>query len=670
MAERLRVRFLTVIWGARYVQEFARVSVPSYLTPGNLPFVASETDLEILIMTSKDSQSTFEEEPAFARLRELCPVRYILIDDLITTGVYGVTLTLAYARGIRDSGERQTDTHFIFMNSDFILAEGSLRTLIGKFQEGDRCIMAPSLRANSEAVLPKLAELVAEDGTLSMQPREMVRLAFDNLHPTVVAKTVTQEFITCHTHNQIYWQVDDSTLLARHHLIFMLGIKPEVPMEPANSYCDYGFVPELVPSGQFTVLDDSDAFFMLELQPSQQEANLLACGKWDQAKIAGGLSVWTTREHRRFAEIDIIFHSSDLPGTVDAARARFAAFITELHRSLRQPPVDHVDHYYWVSGVQAWLSLRSADGLEAPPLPPELAMTQRKGNWLLRGIHRLIDRGRKSGATEGDGAQRILGAPLWHYRWLDALLVQRWVSMIGRQSPGRNLLICDRTSSLRQSLPQLVPCDVLVGVDRLAIGRAEWPTCSDIGDGRYDNLILHVHRARVRQTRKVIEYAETHVKPDGTIAIYIDHPNGELEGGDFSSELPQYVDEVLPTSWLGQHLEAVFAGGRRKRRLRRAERLLARYFRPISTRKVPHMLAAFALWPGVAMLTALNNYRSRHLSSTCPPCCSSALLVLTQLRRATRPDAPRQTDSGAGTGVATPPLGSVRDPVPLASGGG
>src|SRR5579872_233643 len=364
MAERLRVRFLTVIWGARYVQEFARVSVPSYLTPGNLPFVASETDLEILILTSTDSRSTFDEEPAFARLRELCPVRYILIDDLITTGVYGVTLTLAYARGIRDSGERQTDTHFIFMNSDFILSEGSLKTLIGKFREGDRCIMAPSLRATSEAVLPKLVDLVAEDGTLSMQPRDMVRLAFDNLHPTVVAKTVTQEFITCRTYNQIYWQVDDSTLLARYHLIFMLGIRPEVPMEPVNSYCDYGFVPELVPSGQFSILNDSDTFFMLELQPAQQEANLLVCGKWDQARVAASLSIWTTREHRRFADIDVIFHSSDLPSTLDAARAQFAAFTSELHRNMRQPPVDHVGHYYWVSGVQAWLSLMSADGLE------------------------------------------------------------------------------------------------------------------------------------------------------------------------------------------------------------------------------------------------------------------------------------------------------------------
>jgi len=37
MVERRRVRFLTVIWGARYVEEFCLVTLPSFLAPGNLP---------------------------------------------------------------------------------------------------------------------------------------------------------------------------------------------------------------------------------------------------------------------------------------------------------------------------------------------------------------------------------------------------------------------------------------------------------------------------------------------------------------------------------------------------------------------------------------------------------------------------------------------------------
>ena len=229
MAERLKVKFLTTVWGPRYIEEFARVSLPSYLAAGNLPYIAAETDLEIVIMTSRDSVQQFYEISIFNRLRELCPVRYIFIDDLITTGSYGVTLTLAYARGILDSGEEQTNTNFVFMNSDFVLADGSLRTLVCKLKNGERCVMAPSLRAVSEATLPELLKAVDQiSATLSKPPRELVRLAFHNLHPTVIGKTVTQNLFTCETHNQIYWQVNESTLLARYHLLFMLAIRPEV----------------------------------------------------------------------------------------------------------------------------------------------------------------------------------------------------------------------------------------------------------------------------------------------------------------------------------------------------------------------------------------------------------------------------------------------------------
>ena len=339
MTDRLKVRFLTVIWGTRYIEEFARVSLPSYLAAGNLPFMAAETDLEIVVMTSTESRDKFEERDYLDKLKALCPVRFILIDDLITNGNYGVTLTLAYARGIRDSGPEQTNTHFVFMNSDFVLADGSLRTLVAKLREGHHAIMAPSLRACSEVVVPALIDAVDQvDHTLTMSPRSMVQLAFDNLHATVIGKTITQDFITCTTHNQIYWQVDKNTLLGRYHLIFMLAIKPEVPMGLVNSYCDYGFIPELVPSGDFSIIDDSDGFFMLEIQSAEQEKGYLRCGHTPPEKIADELSAWTTREHRRFAEVDVVFRSGDLPAGLQQVRADAAGFISGLHQRMGRRP--------------------------------------------------------------------------------------------------------------------------------------------------------------------------------------------------------------------------------------------------------------------------------------------------------------------------------------------
>lgn len=653
MGEKLKVKFLTVIWGARYIEEFAQVSLPSYLAPGNLPFVARETDLEIVIMTSEESQRKFDEAPIFNKLNALCPVRFIYIDDLITTGNYGVTLTLAYARGIRDSGTDQTNTHFIFMNSDFVLANGSLATLVGELKKGHTCIMAPSLRACTETTLPLLHEAVDQvTHTLTMAPREMVKLTFENLHPTVTAKTVTQEFITCTTHNQIYWQVDQNTLLARYHLIFMLAIKPEVPLPLINSYCDYGFVPETVPSGKFTILGDSDEFFMLEIQSEAQENYMLYCGTARPKQIANQLSQWTTREHRRFAEHDVVFHAGDVPAALTNARHQLAAYMSLLRQYMKKP-LTHLHHFYWTSGVQAWALLKFGADTADIQYPPELS---RDLSWRHSGERRHYDKDAATvprvGFIRGRGIYELykifykirgifyniylelLGrvrrragvlpsVPIWNYLWLDSQLLLSWISSIKRGSAGRNLLICEETSPLPHSLGKLIALDVEVEFD---------PADSkNIGnEPYYDNILIHVYRANVRRTREKFEAARKVLTPGGTVSIFIQHLNGEFDGSNFTWELAQYVNAVLAADWIGYRVTARFAGGLLKRRLRRAERRLLQYLIPTSSARVPLLLASVALWPIVAMLTVFNNLRLRSQSNFCPAYCSSALLSITR----------------------------------------
>ncbi|MGQ0812729.1 MAG: hypothetical protein ACT4OO_16095 [Nitrospiraceae bacterium] len=641
MSGKPKVKFLTVTWGERYIEEFARVSLPSFLASGNLPFLAQSTDLEVLIMTSEKSPRTFRREPAFEALEAICRVRFIFIDDLITTGNYGVTLTLAYARGIRDSGSQQTNTYFVFMNSDFVLADGSLRTLAAKIAEGHSCIMAPSLRACSETVLPLLIKSV-DRGTkrLAIPAREMVQLAFDNLHPTVIGKAVTQDFVSCTTHNQIYWQVDPTTLIARYHLVFMLAIKPERPMPPVNSYCDYGFVPELVPSGRFIVLDDSDDFFMLELQAAHQEKQYLYCGRSSINEIARELSGWTTREHRRFAQFDLVFHSDDLPSNLEAARKQAADFMSELHRLTTNPPLSHVGHFYWVFGVQSWLTLKRADGdemanpppeLEFPPGPPEMGSLIAASSNVRRAYLRMLGYLRRLAGAKPD-------VPIWHHSWLDSRLVLNWIASIRQRPHQRNLLVCSPYSWLARSLREKAHFDV-IHVHSL-LTEYEWSNGIDDQpvQKQYDNVLCHVYRINVRQTRRILERLTPLLDHDAVMGVYIEHEDSETDASNFSVELAQYVHEVLPAGWTGFRIRTNFAGGFLKRRLRLMERRLFRYLWPITWKKAFVLPFLALLWPIVAGLRAIHHWRLRNGYTSCPQFCSSALLCLS------RPIAPLTAD--------------------------
>ncbi len=669
MNKKKTVKFLTVIWGERYIEEFAKVSLPSYLAPGNLPYMAEKTDLGILIMTSKDSVSKLKANDVFKQLEDLCPVEFILIDDLITNGMYGVVLTLAYARGIRSCGEDQVNTHFVFMNSDFVLADGSLQTLTGEIEKGKACVMASSLRASAEAVMPALLDAVdTQNNILSMQPRHMVRLALENLHPTVIAKTVNQGFVNSSTYNQIYWAIDRETLLGRCHLIFMLMIKPERPLPPVNSYCDYGLVPELVPSAALSAIEDSDRFFMLEAQPAKQELDFLRCGVRSPDKIATELEVWSTAEHRACANFNFVFHAGDVPASLGKVTDEAESYIQDIRRRMGDRPKDHAFHFYWVGGVEAWNYLRregdvhNREAVDVAIDPPEFHPSPEYAAYEATGAAEKYSLERRAGAGDQAWSQPNRGWTVQLLRTLRrvrsrrffyaliARLRNKWLSF-GRWLKGEFPDVASWTSSwsdakvLRDWVAKI---DVAEYADTLIIGEPHDPTpkffdgsklvdlrrekdflkSSKEPQKQYAHILMRVNRQDIRRTRQLVQHAISVAGPNAQIAISIAHPNYETDSSNFSYELAQYVNEVLPNAWLDFDISAIFTGGKFKRTLRIWEGRLSSRSVPTSLREVPVGIASVLLLPFVAALTFLNNTRLRKPSQHCPDFCSSALLVL------------------------------------------
>ena len=141
----LPTRIITYAWGERYVDELVSLTLPATLAPGNLPYIASVCPCVFIILTQEIFFEKIMGSPVVSRIRELCPVRLIGIDDLIATpDKYGMTLTYALHRGFCDLGPAMTDHWLIFINADFILADGSWRTLFMRLAHGERLVASPS----------------------------------------------------------------------------------------------------------------------------------------------------------------------------------------------------------------------------------------------------------------------------------------------------------------------------------------------------------------------------------------------------------------------------------------------------------------------------------------------------------------------------------------------
>lgn len=391
------VKCLLPVWGRRHTRQFLEFGLPTLLAPGNVPALAAVLPCEFVIATATEDMGAILEHPNWRKLSDICPVRLAPIDDLICDASHATSLTLAYARMIRATGAAMTDCCFLFLVADFLLADGSLGAVLKRLQGGASGVLAGNFQVTEE-----MAPLLAGSGVLS--PRELVRLSLAHLHPDTSNAIVDGDFRQTAKMNRLFWRADEETLLGRFYLAHMIGIRPEATDFAVGSSADYGFIPELCPSGNVEIIADSDEYFTVEMQPPGSDAPSTA-QRLDARRLAADLSRWTTAQHRRNAETTIVFHANDVSPSDIAADAD--ATIREIAGALSPAPCPHRDHPYWIGGLALHRATTGRLADSELGYRPDATMTALK--WRLR----LLVSGRPPSVRP------------WHPRALDFALARK-----------------------------------------------------------------------------------------------------------------------------------------------------------------------------------------------------------------------------------------------------
>ncbi len=370
---------LLPVWGDAYITQFLEESLPTLLAPGNIPALAKALPTRFVFLSRARDETTIYAHPVYEQLRQFCDVEILPIDDLIMRGNHSTTVTLAYTRAVRQTGEAMLDTCFFFLVSDYIMADGSLAAVLARIQAGASAVQVGNFQVDEDAAESWLLDRLAGAGTaLSLKPREMMHWAVGCLHAITAANIVN--FPLCHnTHaNRLLWRVDAETLIGRFYLLHMICIRPEATDFVIGSSCDYSFVPEMCPSGNVVTITDSDEYFVVEIQPNSHEQNFLRLGPTSVDRLAKGLSEWTTSRHRTNAEQTIVFHARELPAALPAVIAEADTFVRELGARLVQTPKPHRNHPYWIGAIAALDAAvsRRTSGIPGQPPPARMATTQ------------------------------------------------------------------------------------------------------------------------------------------------------------------------------------------------------------------------------------------------------------------------------------------------------
>lgn len=401
-------RILLGVWGESFINAFLELSLPTLLAPGNIPALANEFAVTFVFLTRLSDREVFEASPAFQRLQQYCAVEFISINDLIVCGNYSTTLTYAFDRAIRATGAAMLDTYFIFLTSDYIMADGSMRGLMRYIKKGYSGICAGNYQVIQEKLEPYLKKRIKEspDGVLDIPPRELVNLTIPHLHSVTIASMLDQENLHNYKANRFFLRADDDLLAGRFYLLHMLCIKPETMEYRVGASCDYSFIPEMCPSGNVGIINDSDDYLVIEVQPREHELSYVHWGPYEKDCLVSALAEWTTESHRSNSQQTIYYHGSELTAAQkNKVEQQLQNSIGSLNEALKTFPVmPYYNHPYWLGANYSFAQIR---GLVSQAREYEYV------NFISVTRHTIAR----------DFYFKLFGKPptvySWHYRWLE-----------------------------------------------------------------------------------------------------------------------------------------------------------------------------------------------------------------------------------------------------------
>ncbi len=370
------VRVVVYAWGRPYVDRLLNYAVASLMAPGNLPALVEAFDCTVAVVTEETLFDYVNLHPIMQRVKSLCSVRLVSLDDIIgEPWQYGISVAYALFRGFCDLGAAMTETYILFLNADFVLAEGCYERLIPHMKRGESVLLSPSYCVVEEEVEPLLARVrKTGSGVLAIPPRTLARMIIDHRHNTIRAKTISQQGVHFEYMDQAYWQVDDDTIIAHQMPVCMVAMQPEQALTDINTFWDWGIVYEFCPSRKLTVLGDSDEFLMLELRSGATHSELVRPGPATPRAAAARMHGYITQYQLDNARLPLTLHAGAVPGNIDEARASLRAFFDELLRHLQVRVPDHRNHTQWI--YHRWHLTRH---MEARRLRTQIAALDEEG---------------------------------------------------------------------------------------------------------------------------------------------------------------------------------------------------------------------------------------------------------------------------------------------------
>lgn len=341
---------VTAVWGDEFIDLFLNVCIPNQLSTGNLP--ALRAGSRFRVFTRKADVARLSASPVLDDVRRLLPIDIVDVDVPELHGSKPGQVRNSYRmmiechrRAVADAAK--AEAALIFLAPDFVLAEGTLATLVRIHASGSRAVLSANLRLARHEFIAALAGRPA-----ALPPRELVRVALRHLHPATTSLMVDSS-----TRNgfptSVNWPVRSASgdlegVLVRATHMHPLLLDPTRRSELPRATIDGHYLMRCgLKLRECHLVDDSDELVVFELTPSDRSIrNDGRRGGVSMSRLAAVVSRCDRYQLSHWGR-PVRLHAEGLDARWGAVEIASAQFVRKLERYLPYgPALFHV--YRWL----------------------------------------------------------------------------------------------------------------------------------------------------------------------------------------------------------------------------------------------------------------------------------------------------------------------------------
>lgn len=338
--------FIMVVWGERFTRFFLDVVLPSQLAPDGLPAMRRLEGAIYRIYTTVADAAVVAADPAFIRLSTLMPVSFTVVEAgaeaLLSIDRYAA-MTAFHRHAVSEASS--CGAYLMFLAPDAIFSAGAFAYIESRAELGDELVVIGGTRAVIEDAAPMVTTRFRRpDGTISIAPRDLVRLMIDFPHP--ISKSVrwgASEF-RCEEASHLYWFADDETAFVAHcwHLHPVL-VRARPGSNDFSETIDGDYVLRTVSAPERVhVIQSSDDACVLEYSQRSHWAELTGTPiPFSYDRMLSWVARGTNRLHRRFFDKPILFRTEEATdAAIESCFAAAAAVAGPLSRLVAEEVAD------------------------------------------------------------------------------------------------------------------------------------------------------------------------------------------------------------------------------------------------------------------------------------------------------------------------------------------